>query len=56
MGFHYLSDHPVSYPDLGGTQASSHPTRGLRLPDKHDQHRGLEGQKHLLSDGIRYGY
>jgi hypothetical protein len=27
--------------DPGGTQASSHPTRGLPLPDKHDQRQSL---------------
>jgi hypothetical protein len=34
----------ITYPDPGGTQASRHPTRGLSLLDKHDQHQGLEGR------------
>jgi hypothetical protein len=41
IGFHYLSAHSLSYPNPGGTRASGHPTQGLLLPDKHDQHQDL---------------
>jgi hypothetical protein len=52
----YLSTCPLSYPDLGGTRASSRPTWGLPSPDKNDQHRDLEGWKHSLLEKIKHDH
>jgi hypothetical protein len=43
IGFHYLSVHPLSYPNSGGNRTSSHLAQRLLLSDKHDQREDLKG-------------
>jgi hypothetical protein len=52
----YTSARPNSYPDPGRTRASSQPTRGLSLPNKHDLHHSLGGWKPSLPNEIKHGW